>query len=78
VWEKEVSLKLKQNNKGLENKIHKKSIKLLIIGISLVILGFIVLSMVNRMATNWAGYVSPLLLVTGWALIAIGLWKGEK
>ena len=69
---------MKQKNKGQDKILKKTAIRLLIVGVSLVILGFIVLSMVNRMATNWAGYASPLLLVSGWVLIAIGLWKGEK
>ena len=60
-------------------KDNKRSYTILIgTGISLLILGFIVLSMVNRMATNWAGFLSPVLLVSGWILIAAGLWKSEK
>lgn len=47
-------------------------------GIGLLILGFIVLGMANRMADNWAGFTAPLLLVSGWIVIAAGLWKAEK
>jgi hypothetical protein len=65
-------------DKEIDNIINWKSLKLVGIGIALLILGFIVLSKVDRMASNWAGYISPLLLVSGWVLIAIGLWKGEK
>ncbi len=52
--------------------------RLVVGGIALLISGFIVLSMVNRMATNWAGFAAPALLVAGWVLIAAGLWKSEK
>jgi hypothetical protein len=47
-------------------------------GIGLLVIGFIVLSMVDRMAENWAGVASPILLVSGWLVIACGLWRGEN
>ncbi|MFH1416624.1 MAG: hypothetical protein ABIH89_11135 [Elusimicrobiota bacterium] len=47
-------------------------------GIGLLIVGFFVLSRANRMADNWAGFAAPFLLVSGWIIIAVGLWKGEK
>lgn len=56
----------------------KKPFILVAIGIGLLIFGFIVLSKVNRMATNWAGFAAPALLLAGWIIIAVGLWKGEK
>ena len=52
--------------------------KIVAAGLGLLVLGFIALSMVNRMATNWAGFLSPVLLVSGWIVIAVGLWKSEK
>ena len=61
-----------------KNKFNKPEVILFIIGVALLILGFIVLSMANKMANNWAGFASPALLLAGWVLIAIGLWKGEK
>jgi len=47
-------------------------------GIGILIIGFFVLSRANRMADNWAGFAAPVLLVTGWIVISVGLWKGEK
>ncbi|MDA3792277.1 MAG: hypothetical protein PF545_01275 [Elusimicrobia bacterium] len=55
-----------------------KENKLIISGVSLVAAGFIVLFFVNRNATNIAGFISPLLLVSGWVVIAIGLWKKDE
>lgn len=47
-------------------------------GVLFIIVGFIILSKVNRMASNWAGFVSPAVLLAGWVLIAVGLWKAEE
>jgi len=47
-------------------------------GVGLLIVGFIVLSKVNRMADNWAGFAAPVILVISWILIGVGLWKIEK
>lgn len=44
-------------------------------GIGLLTAGFIVLSMANRMASNWAGYISPFIVLAGWTVIIVHLWK---
>lgn len=68
----------KEKELSTSEKDKKKIAKILIgCGIGLLILGFIVLSMVNRMATNWAGFAAPALILAGWIVIAVGLWKIE-
>ncbi len=52
--------------------------RLLQTGGGLLVAGFIILFFVNRKATNIAGFISPLLLVSGWIFIALGLWKKDE
>ncbi len=71
---------MSSKNKSIEDSKSADKLPVIFVGvgIGLLILGFIILSMVNRMATNWAGFAAPAFLVSGWVVIAVGLWKGEK
>ena len=71
-------MKRKKDKKDNKKDKNKTPAKLVGGGIGLLMLGFIALSRVNRMATNWAGFAAPALLLAGWVMIAVGLWKGEK
>ena len=48
--------------------------RLIALGASCAVLGFIVLTRVDRMGRNWAADVSPLLILGGYALIGLGLF----
>ncbi|MFC2061125.1 hypothetical protein ACFLUV_01280 [Elusimicrobiota bacterium] len=68
----------KANKHNKEKEIDKKPArKITLTGIGILILGFIVLGMVNSMASNWAGFAAPVLILAGWITIAVGLWKSE-
>ena len=56
----------------------KKKTGIYIIGIALAVLalGYYVLSLVNADASNWAGAVSPILIIGGYITIAIGILVG--
>lgn len=43
-----------------------------------VLLGFLVLSRVDRMGRNWAADVAPLLILGGYAAIGLGLFVPAK
>lgn len=47
--------------------------KFLGIGVALVILGFFVLRLTDPAGQNWASTLSPLLLVSGYVLIGLGI-----
>ncbi|MEA3507240.1 MAG: hypothetical protein U9R36_07125 [Elusimicrobiota bacterium] len=47
-------------------------------GTVMLIAGFIVLFFVKRTAANFAGFISPALMTTGWIAIAVGLWKKDE
>ncbi|MFH1024704.1 MAG: hypothetical protein V1809_15080 [Planctomycetota bacterium] len=53
----------------------KPSAKIIIGGLAAYGFGMGLLTLVNRMADNWAGAVSPLLIVAGLVAIGWGLWK---
>ncbi len=57
----------KKNRKGLY-----------IIGAALVVLiaGYFILTKVNADASNWAGAVSPILIVAGYIMVAVGILVG--
>ena len=42
-------------------------------GISVVVIGFVVLSYTDPAGRNWASNLSPLLLVSGYVLIGLGI-----
>ncbi|MEK7287509.1 MAG: hypothetical protein AAB091_02970 [Elusimicrobiota bacterium] len=46
-------------------------------GILLVIAGFIVLSRADPAARNWAGTICPFLILGGYAVIGVALWRGK-
>jgi flagellar basal body-associated protein FliL len=56
----------------------KKKTGLYIIGIALALLavGYYVLTLVNSDASNWAGTVSPILIIGGYVTVAIGILVG--
>jgi len=45
-------------------------------GIFLLFLGFLTLSFTDPAGKNFASDLSPLLLVSGYALIAFAIWRG--
>jgi len=47
--------------------------KCLLTGVGLAVLGFIVLTLTDPSGQNWASFVSPLLLVSGYTLMGVGL-----
>ena len=53
--------------------ISKKGRRVLFIGILMYILAFVTLTMVNSDASNWAGVVSPVLFVSSFIVISLGI-----
>jgi len=64
-------------NKPAETKAKKKT-GLYIIGAALGVLalGYYVLTLVNPDASNWAGTVSPLLIIGGYVMVGAGIMVG--
>ena len=58
--------------------VSKRGRKILLIGIVGYVLAFIILSMVDSEATNWASVVSPLLFVSSFITIALGIIAKDK
>lgn len=58
---------------GTPSPISKRGWKVIGAGIGILILGYIVLSKADSMAQNWAGTLSPFLILGGYALIGIGI-----
>ena len=42
-------------------------------GIFILVLGFIVLTQVDANAQNWAGFLSPLLIITAYVIIGVSI-----
>lgn len=53
--------------------ISKKGKIVILIGIGLVVIGFLVLTKTNPQGDNWASIVSPFLLIGGYITIALGI-----
>ncbi len=53
--------------------LSKLGIKLIFGGIFVVVLGFWVLSASDPLGRNWASLVSPILILGGYLLIALGI-----
>jgi|GEM_PF-6225572 len=53
--------------------ISKRGIRVILIGLGLVVLGYIILTQVNPDGSNWAGVLSPFLLLLGYATIGVGI-----
>ena len=62
-----------QKEKPKSTGISKRGKKVLLCGIVMYILAFVTLSMVNSDASNWAGVVSPILFVTSFIVISVGI-----
>ena len=58
-------------------KKDRKAARLFASGIVMLVAGFIVLSRVDSMADNFAGFLAPLMLLSAWIIIAVSLWKIE-
>ncbi|MCD6412998.1 MAG: hypothetical protein J7L54_02480 [Elusimicrobia bacterium] len=55
----------------------RKNGKIIVVGISLLVLSFFNLSMVNSDATNFAGRIASFLFVLSWVTIFYGILKGK-
>ena len=65
---------LEQGRPGvIPSPISKRGWKAIGAGIGLLIVGYIVLSKADSMAQNWAGIISPFLILGGYAIIGIGI-----
>jgi hypothetical protein len=53
--------------------ISRRGKKVIGIGVSVVVLGFWILTYTDPAGQNWASRLSPLLLVIGYALIGVGI-----
>ena len=53
--------------------ISKRGRKILTFGITGYVLAFVVLAMVDSGATNWASVVSPILFVSSFIVISLGI-----
>jgi hypothetical protein len=53
--------------------ISRRGWKIVGLGIFTVVVGFIVLSFADSRAENWAGRLSPFVIIAGYALIGFGI-----
>ncbi len=51
----------------------KRGLRVILGGLSVVVIGFIVLSFTDPAGQNWASIASPFLLVGGYAMIGVGI-----
>lgn len=58
--------------------IGKTGLKLIGAGLLLLVVGYIVLSFADAKAQNLAGKVSPFLILGGYALVGLGLFKNRE
>lgn len=56
----------------------KGQIQTILAGALLTIAGFVVLSQADPAAKNWAGKLCPFLILGGYAVIGVALWKGKN
>lgn len=63
----------KKKEKMADQGISKRGRKILIYGITGYVLAFVILAMVDSGATNWASVVSPVLFVTSFIVISLGI-----
>jgi len=56
-----------------EDGISKRGKKILAFGIVEYVLAFVVLAMVNSEATNWASVLSPIMFVSSFIIISLGI-----
>jgi hypothetical protein len=55
---------------------NKKGLYIIGIALGVLALGYIILSKVNSDASNWQGAVSPILIIGGYILVAVGIMVG--
>jgi hypothetical protein len=53
--------------------ISKRGRKVILLGLGMVVLGYIVLTQANPEGSNWAAVVAPFFLLLGYATIGIGI-----
>ena len=62
----------------MEPVLTKNQIKGIAAGAGLVAVGFFVLAQADPAGKNWAGHLCPFLILCGYAVIGIALWKRNK
>jgi len=58
--------------------ISRRGWRVIFLGIVLVIVGFVILSFASPDAQNWAGKLSPFVILGGYATIGIGIVLPDK
>jgi uncharacterized membrane protein len=53
--------------------ISRRGWRVIFLGIALVIIGFVILSFASPDAQNWAGKLSPFVILGGYATIGVGI-----
>jgi hypothetical protein len=79
-------MKNKQRNKLQHEKnaisnpalISQRGKKVSLLGVGIVVLGYFILSKVDPAGTNLAAKISPFLILSGYALIGLGILVPEK
>lgn len=67
---------------GAENTMEEErfapaGVRLMICGVATLAAGFLVLSKADPMGRNWAGSLSPFLILGGYALVGLGVFWRE-
>lgn len=70
-------IKLKKQDTHLEEGhlegISRRGKIIIFYGIGLLVIGFFILSKTNPQGDNWASILSPILLISGYLTIALGI-----
>lgn len=64
-----IDKKITENNV----KNYKGNVTMFVIGVFIAIAGYLLLTLTNKGGNNWASYVSPFSIVTGYIVIALSL-----
>jgi len=72
-----------EENKTIENQSkpaaavkNRNGLYVIGVAIAILVLGYYILTKVNADASNWAGAVSPILIIGGYILVAVGILIG--
>ncbi len=70
-----------EENKPVENQQkvagkNKNGLYVIGVAIAILVLGYYILTKVNADASNWVGAVSPILIIGGYILVAVGILIG--